>query len=352
MSNIGNKIRAGFFATPPRQGVLIRSLLKFNGETAIFDPTAGEGHVLKQLADTEEERNYKVKTYGVELDKSRAEEAKSVLDKVVQSPIESMVISHESTGLIFLNPPYDNTMLGYGDEKTERKEYIELVRNTKYLVPGGILIFVIPSYRFAEQKMARYLSTHFEDIGITKFTNEDYDDYKQCIFIGKKKSTVRKKMNEPLFEFLLKMEDEDFVSEKVTPLNNLVGFANWVIPQVNSEIPIFYSRIENKSEFIEMINSNKGFEAFKERTRPKQLIVGGDPLINVAQGLMALLLSSGAVNGLIGRGDSLHAVQGMEIVSTVVTEEETEHSIISKRRTKRDVSVKVLTPDGTVIKYV
>lgn len=352
MSNIGNKIRAGFFATPPRQGEFIRSLLNFESETAILDPTAGEGHVLKQLAQGEEERSFLVKTYAVELDKARAAQATEVLDTVVQSPIESMVISHNSFGLIYLNPPYDRTMLGYGDEKTERKEYIELVRNTKYLAPNGVLVFVIPSYRYADEKMARYLATHFEDIAITKFTEEDYDDYRQCIFIGKKKDSTRKTTNDRLLSFLMQMNDEDFVAEKVTPIDQLIDVASWTIPATNADVPIFYSRIENKSEFIDAIQSNKGFQAFKERTRPKQLEVGGDPLINVAQGLMALLLSSGAVNGLIGRGDSLHAVQGMEIVSTVVTEEESEHAIITKRRTKRDVSVKVITPSGKVIKYV
>ncbi|WP_234447729.1 hypothetical protein [Viridibacillus soli] len=66
--------------------------------------------------------------------------------------------------------------------------------------------------------------------------------------------------------------------------------------------------------------------------------------ITKAQGSMALLLASGAVNGTIGQGDTLHAVQGMEVVTKVVSEEETEHTLITKTRTKREVSVKVITP--------
>jgi len=148
------------------------------------------------------------------------------------------------------------------------------------------------------------------------------------------------------------MEDEDFVAEKVTPLNLLAGRKKWLIPAGKTIVPTFYSRIENKRDFVDSIRSNKGFQSFIERTRPKQLVVGGEPIINIAQGQMALLLASGAVNGLIGEGDTLHAVQGMEIVSHVITEESTEFTHITKKRTKRDVSIKLILPEGKVKKLV
>lgn len=156
MSNIGNKIRAGFFATPERQGEYLRTLLTYESDTAVFDPTCGEGNILKQLTEPRGERLYTIHTYGVELDKRRALQATELLDTVVESPIESMVIAHDVFGMVFLNPPYDNTILGMGDEKTDRKEYTELVRNTRYLKPGGIMIYIIPSYRFADSKIARF----------------------------------------------------------------------------------------------------------------------------------------------------------------------------------------------------
>lgn len=353
MSAIGNKIKAGYFATPAKQGEYIRKLLSFESNTSIFDPTCGEGDILKQLAEACTDRPVTVQTYGVELDKGRAEMAKKQLDKVVQSAIEAMVISHGLFGMIYLNPPYDHTMLGTGDEKTERKEYIELVRNTKYLAPNGVMVYVIPSYRFADSKIARFLASHFEDIAITKFTDDDYEDYCQCIFIGRKRDCVNKSLNNKLFEFLQKMHDDEFIKHHVTPVDQLVTIGKqWSIPGGTLEIPTFYSRVENKSDFIEAIRNNKGFAAFMERTRPKQLVLGGNPIINVAQGQMALLLSSGAVNGLLGEGDTLHAVQGMEIVSQEITHEETETAQITKRRTKREVSIKTITPDGKVTKFV
>ena len=354
MSQIGNKIKSGFVATPPRQGEYLRSLLVFEGEAAALDPTCGEGLILKQLTEVREESDFNIHTYGVELDKRRAELATDVLQTVVQAPIESMIISNDAFSFVFLNPPYDHTMLGMGDDKTERKEYTELVRGTRYLASGGIMMYIIPSYRFSDKKISRFLASYFEDIAITRFTDEDYPDYRQCTFIGRKKASAYKELNEKLFDFLQKMDNEEFVEKMVNPLNVILlqGAKTWSVPAGVSEIPTFYSRMQNKREFISAIRQNKGFEAFIARTKPKQLELGGDPLINIAQGQMALLLASGAVNGLVGEGDSLHAVQGMEIVTHVVTEEKTEHSTVTKKRTKRDVSVKIITPNGKVKKLV
>lgn len=353
MSQIGNKLKAGFFATPTRQGEYLRQLLSFTTDTAVLDPTCGEGKILQQLAEDRTERDFTVKTYGVELDKRRAQIAAEHLDVAVEAPIESMVISNDAFGFVFLNPPYDHTMVGYGDEQSERKEYTELIRGTRYLAPGGVVMYIIPSYRFSDKKIARFLSSNFEESHLTRFTDEDYPDFRQCIFIGRKKKETRKTINKEMFEHLSNCSSEDFVMDQVTTVEQLAAMIEPLqVPAAKPVVATFYSRIEKKSEFISMIKGNKGFAAFQERTKPKKLTIGGEPIINIAQGQMALLLASGAVNGLIGNGDDLHAVQGMEKVSKVITEESTEHTNIVKSRTKREVSVKVITPQGIVKKLV
>lgn len=354
MSNIGNKIRAGFFAMPELQGEYVKQLLEFTGDCSIFDPTAGEGAVLAQIARGQE---VKVKTYGVELDKSRAEKASQVLDYSINAPIESMVISNDVFSLLWLNPPYDFSIKGMEDDEADRKEYLELVRNTRYLAPKGVMIYVIPSYRFADSKIARFLATNYENVGILRFSNEDYDGFKQCVFIGTKKAGKFKEYNKKLFDFLTQMESEEFVLKQVTPINLMVGKHKWKVPAGPTEIRTFYTKLESKANFVDAIRTSKGFTAFKERSKPKSLVLGGNPIINIAQGQMALLLASGACNGLIGEGDNLHAVQGLEIVKKVKSEEKKEHenggtSTVTKVRTVREVSIKVINPNGVIKKFV
>lgn len=350
MSHIGNKLRAGFFATPLSQGKHLRELIKFNSDTTVFDPTCGEGEILNYLVQGHD--TVQIASYGVELDKGRALKAQDALTVCLQAPIESCVISNDIFGMIFLNPPYDHTMAGVGDDGTERKEYIELLRGTRYLRPGGVIVYIIPSYRFGDSKIARHLATQFEHVAIGRFTDEDsaYDDFRQCIFIGYKKKTKQKVLSQKMYEFLLQMQDESFVTQRVAPIDQFKGNREWIVPQAPLNVPTFYTRLENKESFINLIRENKGFDAFKERTKPKTFSIEGQPIINISQGQMALLLASGMVNGVIGEGDTLHALQGLEIVTTEHEKEETETGVMHISRTKRSVSIKVITPKGEIIK--
>jgi hypothetical protein len=357
MSHIGNKLRAGFFATPQRQGDYIIKLLNVEGSGAWLDPTCGEGAILYQLAWAFRTDDCIIATYGVELDKARAEKADEVLDCAINAPIETMAIQHDAFSLLFLNPPYDFTMKGVGDTSAERKEYVELLRNTKYLKEGGILIYIIPSYRYADPKIARFLATQFEEIGIMRFSEEDYDDFRQCIVIARKKSGKFKDFNQKLFEFLLQMDNEEFVQSKVASIEQFIGRKTWNVPSGDIIIRTFHSRFLAKADFAEGIRFSKGFQAFKERTKPRTLEIGGQPAIPINQGQMMLLLGSGGVNGLVSSGDHLHAVQGLEIVSKEETKEEHvrddgSKTTIVKQRTKRSVSVKIITPSGIVRKLM
>ena len=279
MSHIGNKLRSGFFATPERQGEYIAQLLEVKGDGTFLDPTCGEGEVLSQIARHHQTDDLTIRTYGVELDKARAALAKGNLDYCVNAPIESMVISNKSASLLYLNPPYDYTMKGMDDEYAERKEWAELSRNSRYLKENGLMIYIIPSYRFADEKIARYLATHFYNIGVLRFSDENYEGFKQCIFIANKKSGKRKEFNRKLYDFLLQMNDEEFIKQNVTPINLMIGRMSWKVPQGTTQLEPFYTKLENKNNFYEGIVNSKGFAAFKERSKPKRLEIGGNHVL-------------------------------------------------------------------------
>lgn len=358
MSHVGNKIRAGFFATPELQGEFISKLLKVEGSGVWLDPTCGEGEVLYQIASAHQSDDCRISSYGVELDKARAEKAKSLLTHCINAPIESMVIQNDAVSMLYLNPPYDFSMKGMEDESAERKEWTELFRNSRYLKEKGLMIYIIPSYRFADKKIARFLATHFDNMGMMRFSDEDYDDFRQCIFIGNKKSGKHKEFNEKLFNFLLNMESDEFVLEKVTPIDKFVaGGHTWKVPAGVEELKTFYTELANKSDYVSGIRNSKGFQAFMNRSKPRQLEIGGNPILPLNAGQLALLLASGAVNGEIGDGDNYHLVQGLEIVKKIPSQEKKTHdngstTTITKIRTKREVSVKVITPTGVIRKLV
>jgi len=350
MSRIGNKIKAGYYPTQELQGTYMRKLLHFSGDCATLDPCCGEGAILRQLTDG---ADCIVSTYGVEIDKGRAEKAKENLDYVVEAPIESMVISNDAFGMVYLNPPYDFTMRDV-DGEVERKEFIELQRATRFLMPGGVMIYVIPHYRYADKRIARFLSTNFIEINLARFTAKNYHEHKQVMFIGRKKRGAYKQFNEKLYEAFLSLENEEVVLNRLPDLAELVAKGKqWSVPSGRTEIKTFYTRLENKDVFIEAIRQSKGFQAFIERTKPKTLELK-NPIMPLAQGQLALLLASGAINGIVAPNSpkKTHVVQGMEIVSKVSSEEETENAVITKIRTKREISVKIITPSGVIKKLM
>nr|WP_262926665.1 DUF6094 domain-containing protein [Alkalibacillus aidingensis] len=113
-------------------------------------------------------------------------------------------------------------MRGDDGDSADRKEYKFLVQTNKYLAKNGLMIYVIPSYRFADKKIARYLATHFDHVGVFRFTDDDYADFKQSVFIGRKKAGALKETNKKLFDFLLNMESPEFVEQKVSTMDKVV----------------------------------------------------------------------------------------------------------------------------------
>ncbi|RHW36088.1 hypothetical protein D1B31_17765 [Neobacillus notoginsengisoli] len=249
-------------------------------------------------------------------------------------------------------------MKGMDDESADRKEWTELARNTRYLKEKGLIIYVIPSYRFADKRIARFLATHFYNVGMMRFSDEDYEDFRQCIFIGNKKSGKHKEFNQKLFDFLVNMESDEFVFSKVTPIDKFVTAGKkWSVPPGIEELRTFYTKLAHKSDFSEGIRNSKGFQAFMNRSKPRQLEIGGDPILPLNVGQLALLLASGAVNGEIGEGENYHLVQGLELVKKIPSEEKKTHdngsvTTITKIKTKREVSVKVICPTGRILKLV
>lgn len=358
MSHVVNKLKAGFFATPQRQGEYLIKLLRVEGSGVWLDPICGEGEILHQLSAPFQNEDCRISTYGVELDKARAQKAQQILNHCINAPIESMIIQNDAVSLLYLNPPYDYTMKGMHDESADRKEWTELLRNTRYLKEKGLMVYVIPSYRYADKRIARFLATHFYNIGIMRFSDDDYDDFPQCIFIGNKKAGKHKEFNQKLYDFLLQMESDEFVMKKVTAINKFVTAGHkWTVPTGTVELKTFYSKLANKSDYIEGIRNSKGFQAFINRSKPKQLEIGGNPILPLNAGQLALLLASGAVNGQVGEDDNYHLVQGLELVKKIPTEEKKTNdngtvTTITKIRTKREVSVKVICPNGLIRKLV
>lgn len=190
MARLESESKGGYYPTPPEEMDYILKMLqltpeaKANGITLI-DPCTGEGDALKQMADYFSSQT-KVTTYGIELEKKRAEISAKKIDHVLACSYSEVRMSHDAFSIMYLNPPFVQ-MHG------KRLETVFLDELTKdYLGAGSLLIFNIPQYVLKD--VAKILASRFVNIRVFRFTdeNDNYNRYKQVIIMGyRRKKGIR-----------------------------------------------------------------------------------------------------------------------------------------------------------------
>ena len=182
--------KGGFYPTPGRVVEMIATLVDTprlsycsRGKTLrILDPCCGAGEALSQLAECLGRPNgLPIETFGVELHRDRAEEARGILDHSLASDLFRTSMANGSFGLLYLNPPYD---WDAGDEK--RVEHRFLTHCTRYLAEDGLLVFIVPRSRLAVS--ARYLATHYQTLRCWAFPRPEREAYDQVVLMGYRKA--------------------------------------------------------------------------------------------------------------------------------------------------------------------
>jgi len=174
--------KAGFYPTPAHIMDKIVSYLKCDhpARCRLLDPCCGAGDPLEKIAGAFDI----TESYGVELDKERAEVSQKRLKKVIAGSYTFLRAPEKSFSLLFLNPPYDT------DAEFKRLEHQFLVDTTRYLAQGGVLVYIIPHDRLID-RTARYLSYWYRDIKVFRFPDKDYETFKQIVIFGVKKDKYR-----------------------------------------------------------------------------------------------------------------------------------------------------------------
>ncbi len=183
---IEGQSKMGYFPTPEVSLHRIITWLSLPGEglRRYLDPCAGKGEALAAIAGA----HGPAETYGIELSDLRASDAKQVLTHVINTGYEYAVLTDETFSVCILNPPYDGeTETGGGT----RLEETFLVNTTSRLTPGGVLIYIIPHRRLANEKIARHLLGWYDELRCFKLAEDDYPVFKQVVVFGQRRAEYR-----------------------------------------------------------------------------------------------------------------------------------------------------------------
>ncbi len=327
---LAGQVKMGYYPTPLGVVELIRKFIDFpDGVANAFDPCCGEGLALEALT-----RGTQAITYGIELDRSRAEEAGRRLRHVVHAGYEETEVSPGSMGLLLLNPPYD-------DGEGERKELIFLRDLLDTLAESGILVYIIPQSRLS-RPIAALLASNFSQIRVYRFPDPDFQAFGQVVVFGRK--------NIWPIDCAGEVERLASLREKVLePLGEAVS--TYDVPA--GENAIVRARAKKPEELVKMAQDSPLLVRMRDLVEPPTLGAMGQPPTRLHIGHLGLLLSAGQRKGLVGKGAGRHIVVGnffFNDTATTETEEDSDgHEVtVEKRLETFKVTIKMLLPTGEI----
>lgn len=335
MARLASQSQGGYYATPPKEVELIcKRLTVAPGATVnLLDPCCGEGNALKQIGEHLAGQGATVFTYGVELEETRAEKAKTMLTKVVKGGYENLRATNEVFSFMWLNPPYDNAGNG---QRMETNFLRNLTQPGKYLQPGGLLGFCIPQYVLKE--CAWIIGNRFQDVHVYRFTDENYPMFKQIVVFGyQAKGRVNPKEAKSTKEMLEAISTWPF--EHVPTLAEPDGIV-FTIPTANGSVSLFRGSVLDPLEVAFDIDNSPAWKEFENLLMPENLREEATlkrPILPLKASHMGVAIASGAVGGNM-TDHILVGITAKEVVDEVEHEEDGKNKKTTTTRLERYVT--------------
>lgn len=211
-----------------------------------------------------------------------------------------------------------------------------LQRATTYLRTGGILVFITPK-ELIDDSITFKLVNQYEDIKILRLEDQDYLERRKCIIIAKKRRKATREQYE-LGKELARTKEKPYLSfghiREITETDPVKRERQEFLAQVDAmygvielqrewsyQVPIsdpedivsFRVGPITASEALLAMQKSKLLPNYIEKN--SQVFVNKDPVTPTPlhKGHIMLLLTSGLLNGFIGKGVNQHLVKGSAI---------------------------------------
>ena len=327
MARLASQVKGGFYAAHPAaiEAVLSRIETSGAGPWNVLDPCAGEGAAIAQIGHT-----LNAQRWAVELDENRSELVRTRTPaghSLAPADFFHTHISPRSMSMVWCNPPYD-----YETGEEGRTEWAFVERAEYLLIEGGLMALVCPENIGQDWRTTRWFRSHFENRSAMCFP-EEYRHYNEVVLLGTKR----------------KEPDQSWGSGDWDDL--LAADYRYRLPST-PEPRVFLKTEPTDKELLALIQAS-----------PLRLNEGGAynldsvrPPLPPGKGHLALLLSSGHLNGMVTpEGETPHVLRGTSLkedylASVDTTEDQkgasTTRTVYSQRI---KLLLRVLTADGELI---
>lgn len=218
-----------------------------------------------------------------------------------------------------------------------------LRRSGEYLRAGGLMVVIVPQERLGE--IARYMAAWYSDLKVLRFPDPDFEEAHQVAVLGvRRRQPERDKTVEDSFRAYAELPPDFLqeIQEAAEPVYQPV--------ESNPQVSVFMTTIMDAEEALELSRTSPVWNRSGIRFNPPVMKAEGRPPTPLHSGHIALLMASGAFNGVMGTGDQRHLVAGQVTKEIVVTEEsEMEEGVEKTIETETEqfkVNITLLTPDG------
>jgi len=322
MSRPQNRLRMGYFPLPEPEARRIRHHLMYpTSGFAALDPCIGEGHALELI--TEGANGHR---YGIELDAHRAELARARIGHVIYGDCFDVECRAESFSLVFENPPYD--MAANDDCPSERMEALFLQHTYHWLKPGGILILVIPAAQLAV--CGNRLSVQFKETEVYRLSAPESVRYKQIVLFGVRRT---RRERERLSEWEISRARIEYGRKAceydALPVLTDQPLRQYPVPEAG---PVEMTHRGLPLDAIEdLLAKSAAYRQARRILFAPEARETGRPLTPLHQGHVALLATSGRLDGIFGQGELRHLARWQGVKTILRLEEEDDRGVTTVR---------------------
>lgn len=318
-----NFAKNGYFPTDePTLERALQALAPSPGRLSILDPCAGEGVAIAEAAHAL--GRGQVQAYAVEYDVERATHARGLVDRCLHSDLMDVLISRQSFGLLWLNPPYGDLVrdqaASYQGQGRARLEKLFYQRSLPLLQYGGILVFIIPAYTL-DRELVGWLTRHFTDLRIYRAVETKFQ---QVVIFGQR-SRQRDQISDQAHAARTLLQQIGQGDVEAQELPEVWPFLPYIVPAAAGEPEHFYRVTLEPEQFAAEVHRLQGLwpaidthlGAAQQAARP--------PARALSRWHLALALAAGAISGVVtSRSGKVLIVKGDTHKEKSLTTEYTE----------------------------
>jgi hypothetical protein len=322
------------------------------GTTVVLGAGCGTGKAIHDLREIwiNHRPDLNVMLLGVESDKNRHQQAASLLatgkggGTALWSAIEDATVD-QPVSLLWYNPPYDR-IRGAG-----RIEAALFNRVKEWPARGtGLLLMIVPDYVLADADvgLAVAVERDFELLGLWRYPEPEYQDFKQCVLIARRRE---KALNKTLLTFprwAAEPSKWPVLRDDMKPVATLTP--------VQKAVTLRRTRLGNDVIVDAVSRSPLRSGLLREAAAPAPPI--GRPLLPLKHGHLALALAGGLCDGIIESGGNRFLIKGtltsaIRRVSTKPQIDDSGNTVaeIDTYRTRYEMNVRCLRNDGSIENY-